>query len=195
MHSIAEVIQTVGIAVVMFAATNADDLVLLTLFFARPGCDGRQVLLGQLAGIGALIAISYTVSALALAVPHGWLPWLGIVPVWLGIRWLRRSEQDNAPPEATAWWAIAGVTMANGADNLGVYIPAFALQSGAEKILTGAVFFGLTLVWCAIARGATRHPTVGPKLSRICGRAAPYVLIGIGLWIISHHPRFGLEWR
>jgi cadmium resistance protein CadD (predicted permease) len=195
MHSIAEVIQTIGIAAVMFAATNADDLVLLTLFFAQPGCRTEQVVLGQLAGIGSLIAISYTVSVLALTVPHGWLPWLGVVPVWLGIRWLLRSDQDTAPPEATAWWAIAGVTMANGADNLGVYIPAFALQSGSEKILTGVVFFALTLVWCAIARSATRHPKLGPWLSRICGRAAPFVLIGIGLWIIAHHPRLGFGMR
>jgi cadmium resistance protein CadD (predicted permease) len=191
-HSIADVSQTIGIAAVMFAATNADDLVLLTLFFAHPGCRPRQVVLGQLAGIGSLIAISYTISMLALAVPHGWVPWLGVIPVCLGIRWLRRKAEETAPPEATAWWAIAGVTMANGADNLGVYIPAFAMQSGSEKILTGAVFFALTLLWCAIARGATRHRILGPLISRVCGRTAPFVLIAIGLWVIAHHPLFGL---
>jgi cadmium resistance protein CadD (predicted permease) len=191
-HSIADVFQTIGIAAIMFAATNADDLVLLTLFFAQPGCRTRQVVLGQLAGIGSLIAISYTVSMLALAVPHGWIPWLGVIPVYLGIRWLRREAEETTPPEATAWWSIAGVTMANGADNLGVYIPAFAMQSGGQKILTGAVFFALTLVWCAIARSATRHRTLGPVISRVCGRAAPFVLIAIGLWVIAHHPLFGL---
>jgi cadmium resistance protein CadD (predicted permease) len=192
MPSLAELLQTIGIAVVMFAATNADDLVLLTMFFAQPGCRPSQVVLGQLAGIGSLVAISYTLSMLALAVPHGWLPWLGIIPVLLGIRWLLRRQEEDTPPVAFAWWAVAGVTMANGADNLGVYIPAFAMQSGSEKILTGTVFFALTLIWCAIARSATRHPTLGPVLSRICGRAAPFVLIGIGLWIIAHHPVFGL---
>lgn len=193
MHSLAEVLQTIGIAAVMFAATNADDLVLLTIFFAQPGCRPSQVVLGQLAGIGSLIAISYTVSMLALAVPHGWVPWLGIIPVYLGIRWLRRSPEDHAAPPVTAWWAIAGVTMANGADNLGVYIPAFAMQTGGEKVLTGVVFFVLTVLWCLIARGATQHRTAGPALSRICGRAAPFVLIGIGLWIIARHPLFGLK--
>lgn len=191
MQSPAEIVQTSGIAAVMFAATNADDLVLLTLFFAQPKCRPRQIVLGQLAGIGSLIAISYTVSMLALAVPHGWVPWLGLIPVYLGIRWLRRRHEENAPPPVTAWWAIAGVTMANGADNLGVYIPAFTMQSGSEKILTGAIFFVLTLLWCAIARSATQHRTLGPALSRICGRAAPFILIGIGLWVIAHHPLFG----
>lgn len=193
MHSIAEIFQTIGIAAVMFAATNADDLVLLTLFFAQPGCRASQVVLGQLAGIGSLIAISYTLSMLALAVPHGWVPWIGIIPVVLGIRWLRRGEETNAPPTVTAWWTVAGVTIANGADNLGVYIPAFTMQSGREKILTGAVFFALTILWCLIARGATRHRTVGPTLSRVCAQAAPFVLIGIGLWVIAHHPIFGWQ--
>jgi cadmium resistance protein CadD (predicted permease) len=193
MHSIAEILQTLSVAAVMFAATNADDLVLLTILFAQPGCRPGQVVLGQLAGIGALIAISYTVAMLALAVPHAWIPWLGIVPVYLGIRWLSRQAENPAPPvAATAWWAVAGITMANGADNLGVYIPAFTLQSGGEKILTGAVFFALTIVWCAIARSATQHHALGPVLSRVCERTAPFILIGIGLWVIAHHRLFGL---
>jgi cadmium resistance protein CadD (predicted permease) len=192
MHSIAEVFQTIGIAVVMFAATNADDLVLLTVFFAQPGSRPAQVVLGQLAGIGSLTAISYTASMLALAIPHGWLPWLGVVPLGLGVRWLRRGPADGNPPAAFAWWAIAGVTIANGADNLGVYIPAFALQTGSEKILTGIVFFALTLLWCALAWSATRHPALGPRVNKLCAKAAPFILIGIGLWIIAHHPIFGL---
>jgi cadmium resistance protein CadD (predicted permease) len=189
-----EALQTIAIAAVMFAATNADDLVLLTIFFAQPGCAPRQVVMGQLAGIGALAAISYTASMLALAVPHGWIPWLGILPLIIGVRWLYRANADDekAPPAATAWWAVAGVTMANGGDNLGVYIPAFAMQTGVQKVITGATFIALTLVWCAIAWSAVRHPTWGPTLSRICSRAAPFVLIGIGLWIVAHHPIFGL---
>lgn len=192
MHSVAEILQTIAVAAVMFAATNADDLVLLTLLFAQPGCRPGQVILGQLAGIGSLTAISFTVAMLALAVPHGWIPWLGLVPVYLGIRWLLRPAEDTAPPVAGTWWAVAGITMANGADNLGVYTPAFALQSGREKVLTGAVFFALTIVWCLVARGATQHHALGPLLSRLCARTAPYILIGIGLWVLLHHRIFGL---
>lgn len=90
------------------------------------------------------------------------------------------------------WWAIAGITMANGADNLGVYIPALTMQSGSEKIITRAIFALLTLAWCGIAATAARHPTWGPGVSRVCNRAAPSVLIGIGLWIIAHHSLLGL---
>jgi Predicted permease, cadmium resistance protein len=179
----------------MFAATNADDLVLLTIFFAQPNCRPLEIVLGQLAGIGALVAISYTASALTLAVPHDWLPWVGIVPLALGLRWLaRKNDNDDVCPQAvTAWWMVAGITMANGADNLGVYIPAFAMQTGAERILTGATFFLLTLLWCTVAATAVRHPSWGPVVSCVCRRVAPFVLIGFGIWIIAHHPVFGLR--
>ncbi len=187
-----ESLHTVLLAAILFAATNADDLVLLSLFYSRPGCTPLAVTLGQLAGIGSLVAISYTAAMLSLAVPHGWLPWIGVVPLAIGLRWLLRTKEREAPPLVTKWWAVAGVTLANGGDNLGVYIPAFAIQTDLEKVITGFTFLLLTLVWCGLAWSATRHPTLGPRISRICGRAGPFILILIGLWIIAHHPLFGL---
>ncbi len=103
-----------------------------------------------------------------------------------------RDEKQGAQADSTLWWSVAGITMANGADNLGVYIPAFSMQSGGQKVLTGLVFLLLTLVWCAAAWYAARHPKWGPMLSRIFSRAAPFVLMGIGFWIMAHHPIFGL---
>jgi cadmium resistance protein CadD (predicted permease) len=190
--SMLEVVQTIALAAVMFAATNADDLVLLGIFFSQSETRPRTVVLGQLAGIGSLTAISYTASMLTLAVPHTWLPLIGVIPVAIGIRSLCRSLGDDAPPVAITWWAIAGITMANGADNLGVYIPAFAIQTSLQKVLTGVTFGLLTLAWCAVAWCAVRHPSLRPWVGQACRHAAPFVLIGIGLWIIAHHPMFGL---
>ena len=188
-----ETLHTVLLAAILFAATNADDLVLLSLFYSRPGCTPLAVTLGQLTGIGSLIAISYTAARLSLAVPHGWLPWIGVVPLVIGLRWLLRTKEREAPPLVTRWWAVAGVTLANGGDNLGVYIPAFAIQTDLEKVITGLIFLLLTLVWCGLAWSATRHPTLGPRISHACNKAGPFVLILIGLWIIAHHPLFGLN--
>ncbi|MFT3870873.1 MAG: cadmium resistance transporter [Nibricoccus sp.] len=188
------ILKIVGIAAVMFAATNADDLVLLTLFFTQAGCSPRQIVFGQLIGIGALVAISLVAAALALAVPHGWLPWLGVIPILIGLQWLRRPahSDDQSAPVALRWWSIAGITIANGADNLGVYTPQFAIQSAFEKTITIASFFVLTLVWCGLAWLAVRHPSLNPVISRVCRKAAPWVLIGLGLWIMAQHPIFGL---
>ncbi len=189
-----EFLQTVAVASVMFVATNADDLLLLALFFSQPRCPLRSVVLGQLAGIGALTAVSYTAAVLALAIPHGWLPLLGIVPLLIGLRWLRRPiTSDSAGagmPSTITWWSVAGITIANGADNLGVYIPAFAAQTDVQKVITGFSFLVLTLVWCAFAYYLVRHPSWGGVIQRTSRRIAPWVLILLGLWIIAEHSAF-----
>jgi cadmium resistance protein CadD (predicted permease) len=166
----------------------------LTIFFAQRGCNRRQVVLGQLAGIYAISAVSYTAAMLALAIPHRWIPWLGIFPLVIGLRWLFRSAatKGDATPAPSPWWVVAGVTMANGGDNLAVYIPACAMQTGTQRVITGAAFLPLTLLWCGIACAAGQHPAWGPLISRICNRAAPFVLIALGLWIVAHDPMFKL---
>lgn len=187
--------QTILVATAMFAATNADDLVVLGIFFTRPGCRGRDVVLAQLLGIGALTAMSYAAASLALAIPAGWLPWLGTIPFVIGARWLLRRKDDSphAEPAKLTLWSMTAITVANGADNLGVYIPTFAVQTAAEKAITCAVFLVLTLVWCAVARWLVSHTKWGPAVSRSLSKAAPAILIAIGLWILAKHPLFRLQ--
>jgi cadmium resistance protein CadD (predicted permease) len=185
-------LQTVLLATVLFAATNADDLVLLIVFFAQPGCRPRQVVLGSFLGLTVLTAASFAAAWLALAAPADWLPWLGLAPVVLGLRWLFHPHEDEAAPGGSSWRTVAVVTIANGADNLGVYIPAFAIQTFAQKVITAATFALLTFVLCGLAWTAVRHPTWGPRIRHWSAKLGPYVLIAIGLWVVAHHPALGL---
>src|SRR5690606_18487802 len=121
---------TLAAAVAMFVGTNIDDLIVLTVLFlsARAGGVPRpwQIWAGQYAGIGALVAIS-VIAALGLAVlPDRWVGLLGLIPLALGVRGLLgalRSHGDgnhSAPPPAAGVVSVAGVTIANGADNVSV---------------------------------------------------------------------------
>ena len=185
-------LQTLALATVLFAATNADDLVLLMVFFAQPGARGREIVAGQLFGLGVLTGVSFLAAWFALAAPPAWLPWLGLAPLLLGLRGLLRPAHAGAPATLASWRTVTVVTIANGADNLGAYIPAFAIQRFGQKLVTAGAFLVLALVWCLLARAAVRHPAWGPFVRRWSARLGPYVLIGLGAWIVAHHPTFGL---
>src|SRR5688500_5314863 len=50
-----ESLATVGLAIVLFVATNIDDVLVLLGFFADPGFRARHIVVGQYLGIGALV--------------------------------------------------------------------------------------------------------------------------------------------
>jgi len=188
MDAITPLVAAIGV----FAATDIDDLLLVMAYFADPGIRRRDVVLGQFLGIGALVAASVLAAVGALFVPEGWTALLGVVPVAIGVqRWRKARRGENASDEdalpstraRSEILAIAGVTIANGGDNLGVYIPLFA--SDPHRIpFFAAAFAVLTAVWCALAYWLVHHPTLGAAIRRHGQRALPFVLIGLGVYIL-----------
>jgi cadmium resistance protein CadD (predicted permease) len=194
-----ETLSQLGIGVVVFASTNVDDIFLLSAFFADPHLRPRSVVAGQFLGIGALVTASAVAALAAVVIPPGWSSLLGLVPLWLGVRRLyalrratraspgtdiqteeRRTEQRTGSQAL----AVAGVTIANGGDNLGVYIPLFASATGAIPVYA-AIFAVMTALWCWIGYRLVRNRWVGERLRRYGHLLLPYVLIALGLYILS----------
>ncbi len=183
-----------GVAVVVFVATNVDEAFLLAAFFADPRMSGRAVVLGQFLGTGVLVAASAAAAWAALAVPEGYVALLGLLPLALGIRSLKDAAPNDAElrtVEARAKrrmhsqvLAVAGVTVANGGDNLGVYVPLFAREPDHVP-LYGAVFALMTALWCLAGYRLVRSRVVGSRLRRYGHITLPIVLIALGVWILS----------
>ena len=167
-----------------FAATNLDDLFLLVAWFAAGRYRTRDIILGQYVGIGALFGASAAASLLALVVPVEHLKWLGLVPIALALVMLASKEGPGETPDASGLLQVTVVTVANGGDNLAVYIPLFAVRDATAIATMAAVFAVLIALWCLGARWLVHHPAAGAPLRRWGPRAVPYVLIGIGLWIL-----------
>lgn len=137
-----------------------------------------------------LIAVSFVGSLVSMALPAPWIALLGIVPLALGIKKLRdsgrRRETDARPPSVgSTVVAIAGVTVANGGDNLGIYIPYFASLRVWETLLVVAVFMTMIAVWCIAAMWLMGHRRISRFVERFSHVMLPIVLIGLGLWILS----------
>lgn len=194
-------VSTVGIAAVVFAATNIDDVILVAAFFADRRIRRRAIVAGQFLGIGALVLASALAALLALAVPQGWTALLGLVPLAMGLRslvGLRRDvpeDEDRAGSPASRpglderppygqMLAVAAVTVANGGDNLGVYVPLFASTPAA--IPAYAVVFGLmTALLCVSGYLAANNRLLGASIRRYGHVALPLVLIAVGGYILS----------
>jgi cadmium resistance protein CadD (predicted permease) len=146
----------------------------------------------------------------AMVIPPAWVGLLGLVPIVLGLRrlWQLRTgdagdEEASAPgPEgspsaAPGLWSpqtygIAAVTFANGGSNLGIYIPLFASSTLPELALTVAIFLLLVAVWCYVGWRLTAQPQVAAALARYGHVVMPFVLIGLGLYILAEQDTLSL---
>lgn len=175
-------------AVIAFAATNIDDIFVLTLFFAQKKMRAWQVVTGQYLGFAALVAISLIGYFARFIVSRQWIGLLGLVPIAIGLKklieWRRGESGEREKPAGASVLVVAAVTVANGGDNIGIYTPLFASSEAAQLIVTLSVFFVLIGVWCVVGYFMGNHAAVGRVLDRYGHVIVPFVLIGLGLYII-----------
>ena len=185
---------TVVTAAGVFAGTNVDDLIVLTVLFlsARAAARPRpwHIWAGQYAGIGVLVAVS-AVAALGLSiVPDRWVGLLGLVPFALGVKGLvaairaRGDDDPPAPAVATGAVSVAGITIANGADNISVYTPLFRTIGPGASLLTVAVFAVGVALWCLAGSWLGSHRTVVAVVRRFGHWIVPGVFMLIGAAIV-----------
>ncbi|GIH93869.1 cadmium resistance transporter [Planobispora siamensis] len=188
-----DLLGTAATAVAVFAGTNVDDIIVLTVLFLSSRASGRprpwQIVTGQYAGIALLVVVS-AVAALGLTVvPDEWIGLLGLVPLGLGL-WnlagvLRAADGgEQAPPAATGLLSVAGTTVANGADNISVYTPLFRTIGPGASLVTVAVFAVLVAAWCAAGSWLGSHKAVIAVVERSGHWLVPVVFIAIGAVII-----------
>lgn len=195
--------------VTAFAATNIDDIVILMLFFAQVDATFRRrhIVIGQYLGFTALIGASLPGFFGGLIVPKTWIGLLGLIPIAIGISHLANRKKDEQEVQAVSGdfnrdrantsrvstlasllspltYNVAAVTFANGGDNIGIYVPLFASSNLASLGVIIGVFYLLIAVWCYVAYLLTRQPAVAHVLSRYGKAIVPFVLIGLGIYIL-----------
>jgi cadmium resistance protein CadD (predicted permease) len=80
-------------------------------------------------------------------------------------------------------FSIGVITLANGADNIGVYVP-FFFASRSHLRLVLATYGLLLLVWCAGGKWFGSHPLILKAVDRWGHWLVPLVLIGLGGYIL-----------
>jgi len=181
-----------GLAVALFVSTNIDSLFVCLAFFSDPKYRRSHVVLGQYAGMAVIFAMSAVAASVSRAIPPGYVAWLGLLPIAIGCKkiwdWrLERGAQTAIPPAPSrirgggAITGVALVCVANGGDNIGAYVPQFAVHSGADVAVMGLVFAMMTGLWCALALAILGHPALKTPIRVYGHRVVPFILIGLGL--------------
>jgi cadmium resistance transport/sequestration family protein len=198
--------QALIAGVASFIATNIDDIVILTLFFAKANTTfrPRQIVAGQYLGFLGLILASLPGYFGGILIPRPWLGWLGLLPIAIGLYHLFTKDAEETTvqtvsmPEAFAearspfanllsppTYQVAAVTLANGGDNLGIYIPLFANSTLMRLGIILGVFLVMVGLWCGMAYQLARHPWTTQTIVHYGHRIFPFVLIGLGVVIFA----------
>jgi cadmium resistance protein CadD (predicted permease) len=189
-------IETIITAILAFASTNVDDLFILMILFTLTSdtFQNKNILTGQYLGIITLVVISLIGSLIGIIIPTVYIGFLGFFPIYLGIMKLitffkRKDENEQEEvleiPQrnksilssivGASTLSVASITIANGADNIGIYIPLFVNLSVIDLVIT-----------------MVRHPALKETLAKYNHILFPIILIGLGIYILVESKSYSL---
>jgi cadmium resistance protein CadD (predicted permease) len=192
-------LEILGLSIGAFVATNIDDLFILIVFFAKRSFPTSQIILAQYVGMGLLLGVSLVGSLVALVIPHNLLGLIGLFPIAIGIKELldlrnKKNYDDDVKIVNRLYksrWrtylpflVVATVTFSGG-EEFGIYTSIFVTYNSLSEITTVVtVVMLLTGVWCWIAAYLVNRSFLAAQLRRVADRVLPFVLIGLGIYIL-----------
>ncbi|MEH2436867.1 MAG: cadmium resistance transporter [Nostoc sp.] len=197
-----ELVTAITTGAIAFIATNIDDIVILLLLFSQINANFRRrhIVAGQFLGFTVLLILSLSGLFGGLVLSKSWIGLLGLVPIAIGISSLVNKEEDaleevvatteeSEASNITSFlspqtYSVAAITVANGSDNISVYVPLFASSNLESFVIIIGLFFLLLGVWCYAAYKLINYRVIADVLTRYGNNIVPFVLIGLGAFIV-----------
>jgi cadmium resistance transport/sequestration family protein len=202
-----QILAIVFVAITSFVATNIDDIIILVVLFSQLNTQFRlqHIITGQYLGFTLLIIASLPGLFGGLILPPPWIGLLGLVPVVIGFKQLLSQEEEQIQLVSDVstqsqnqkffqsfisnfvslqTYKVAAIRLANGGDNIGIYVPLFASGNLLHFSIILSTFYFLVGVWCIIAYLLTRHPDLTELTARYGRKVVPLVLICLGIYIL-----------
>jgi len=188
--------KSVGVACSTFAVTNIDDMFVLVTFFAEASTSKTltplKITLGQYIGFTAIIIISMIGFGASLFLPPQPIGFLGLLPILLGIwKLLELPPAEDAEELEISGLAsmqsilkVSMVTVMNGGDNIGIYIPLFSQAKGAEMAVYLVTYYLLLGIWCLLAFLVMRQKHVLLVAQKYIVWILPLLYMGLGIYIL-----------
>ncbi|BAY66108.1 cadmium resistance transporter [Calothrix sp. FACHB-1219] len=199
-------------------ATTFDDNIYLTAFFGKVNHVFRpkHIIIGEFIGFTVLVAASLPGFFGGLVLPEAWVGLLGILPITIGISNLMSREDNGETVQDVSLnfghpvkpqrrkksllatirdpqtYRVSAVTIANGGNNIGIYVPLFASTNLPSLGVILCVCYLTVGLWCFLSYNLTRNPLMAPVLTRYGRKIFPFILIWLGISIMSKSGTFQL---
>jgi len=199
-------------------ATTFDDNIYLTAFFGKVNHVFRpkHVILGEFIGFTVLVIASLPGFLGGLVLPEAWIGLLGILPIAIGISNLMSREDQEETVQAVSLdfghaveskrqkksllatlrdrqtYRVSAVAIANGGNNIGIYVPLFATTNLPSLSVILCVCYLTVGLWCFLSYNMTRNPLMAPVLARYGRKIFPFILILLGFSIMKESGTFHL---
>lgn len=203
-------IGTLIIGISAAIATTFDDNLYLTAFFGKVNHAFRpkHIIIGEFLGFTALVFASLPGFFGGLIIPHTWIGLLGFLPIAIGINHLMSREKEEEAVQAVSinlnhdvkpqrqnksllatirdpqTYRVSAVTIANGGNNIGIYVPLFASSNLPSLGVIVSICYLTVGLWCFLSYNLTRNPLMAPVLARYGRKIFPFVLIWLGASIL-----------
>ncbi|MCC5643942.1 cadmium resistance transporter [Nostoc sp. CHAB 5824] len=202
-------ISTLIIGISVAFATTFDDNLYLTAFFGKVNRSFRpkHIIIGEFLGFTTLVCASLPGFFGGLIIPSTWIGLLGLLPIAIGISNFMSREEEGETVQAVSvdltpsksgrkkksllatirdpqTYRVSAVTIANGGNNIGIYVPLFASSNLPSLSVILCVCYFSVGVWCFLSYNLTRNPLMVPVLTRYGRKIFPFVLIYLGLSIL-----------
>lgn len=213
-------IATIKIGLATAVATTFDDNIYLTAFFSEVNRTFRpqHVVVGEILGFTVLVMISLVGFLMGLVILSTWTGLLGILPILIGLKNLIDLNKDDSAEDKSAnlkinskfrgfdsrkrslWdvirdpqtYRVSSVTIANGSNNLGIYIPLFATSSIQSLAIIIPICYLIVGCWLCLSYTLTHLPGIALVLSRYASKFFPFVLMWLGFRILMDSESYRL---
>jgi cadmium resistance protein CadD (predicted permease) len=200
-HVLIEALSVAGIAAVSYASTNIDNLIILSAYGAKPG---YRPLFVKLTFIFVCLTVLLVSLALAHAVdtlPADKIRYLGLIPIALGCYQILqliigRRGGGEAPSldkplnsiGVFTYLGFASVLLANSSDSISIMTPLLADLKPVFVLACFGAAVAVAIAMSSLADSLARHPASKSYLEKLAKWVLPFLLIGIGLLIVTDRP-------
>lgn len=203
-----------GVKIVLtFLLTNIQDVVILINFFLETSKNESQlkpdhVVLGQFLGFSTLLMLSLIGYTISYILPIKLFGFLGFLIICFGLNGFKELYDNLRKKKATLCESIligdfvetkeqftffddikqiikvSLVTIANGNDNIAIYVPIFVRSTSAEIIGYGLGFLFMVGVLCLACYLFIHIPPILKFAHKYAQFISPFVFIGLGIYIL-----------